>query len=163
MTLVDYTVITIVGFSVLLSIFRGLTRELIAIAGWVAAFVVASVYSADLAPRLSDDIPGEPLRLLAAFLILFLAVLMASSLIAVTVSRLVKRAGLSVEDRLLGAVFGFARGLLVVVVLALLAGLTALPRQPVWTQAWVSPPLEWLALKLRTFLPHDWSQHIRYR
>ena len=45
-------------------------------------------------------------------------------------ARLVKSAGLSIEDRVLGTVFGLARGVLIVMVFVLMAGMTSLPRQP---------------------------------
>lgn len=162
MTWIDYAVLAILLFSVLLSVIRGFVRELIAIAGWIAAFIVAGLYSGTLSPYLPEAIPAEPLRAMGAFLILFVSTLIAASLVALAVSRLVKSAGLSVEDRMLGALFGLLRGALVVMVLVLIAGLTALPRQPAWTQAWVTGPLETLALQIKVLLPDDWSRHIRY-
>jgi membrane protein required for colicin V production len=162
MTLFDYAVLAIVGFSVLLSVIRGLIRELLAVAAWVAAFVVATLFGGTLAPYLPEAIPGEPLRAMAAYMMLFIVTLIAGSLVALAVSKLVKTAGLSVEDRVLGAAFGLVRGMAVVVVLMLIAGLTAMPRQAFWMDAMLSGPLEALALNLKALLPQDWSQQIRY-
>ena len=78
------------------------------------------------------------------------------------VSRLVKGAGFAFEDRLLGALFGLARGGLVVMVLVLLAGLTTLPRDPMWRNAMLSSPLEAFALYLKAWLPGDLSKRIKY-
>ena len=162
MTLLDYAVILVVGVSVLISIMRGMVREVIALAGWIVAFVVANLYSGTVAAWLPSGIGNESARMLAAFLILFLVVLLAMGLLAMAVSRLVKSAGLSIEDRVLGAVFGLARGVLIVVVFVLMAGLTPLPRQPVWKGAMFSAPLETLAIFIRTWLPKDLSRRIRY-
>ena len=162
MTLLDYAVALIVGVSVVISIIRGMVREIIALSGWIVAFVVANLYSGTVAAWLTPGIANESPRMLVAFLILFLAVLLAMGVLAVAVSRLVKSAGLSVEDRVLGAVFGLARGVLIVVVFVLMAGLTSLPRQPVWKDAMFSAPLETVAIFVKAWLPNDLSQRIRY-
>ena len=91
-----------------------------------------------------------------------LVVLVLMSLAALITSKLVKAAGLGVEDRVLGGLFGAARGFLLVMVFVLLAGLTSLPRQPAWRTALLSPPLEALALQVKQWLPRDLSQRIRY-
>jgi membrane protein required for colicin V production len=67
-----------------------------------------------------------------------------------------------VADRVLGAVFGMLRGMLVVLILVLLGGLTALPRQPVWRDAMLSPPLEAAALTAKLYLPSELSKRIGY-
>ena len=135
MTLFDLVVLVIVGLSVLLSVIRGLVREVLALAAWVVAFLAANVLAGEIAPWLPDAIPTEEFRLLAGFVGVFLVVLIAMSMLAIMVSKLVKSAGLGLEDRLLGGAFGLARGLLVVMVVVLLAGLTSLPRQAVWRNA----------------------------
>jgi membrane protein required for colicin V production len=89
-------------------------------------------------------------------------VLLAMSLVAVAVSQLVKSAGLSVEDRVLGAIFGVVRGVAVVVVLTLVAGATALPKQPVWREAALRPLLELVASGVKGWLPPALAQHIKY-
>jgi len=162
MTVLDYAVLTIVGLSVLLSIIRGLVREVLALLAWAVGFIVASVLAADLAALLPPEVPGDQLRLLAGFAGVFLVVMLLMSLLAIFVSKLVKSAGLGVEDRVLGGVFGVVRGLLVVVVLVLLAGLTSLPREPVWRDAVLSDPLEAFAGQVKTLLPARFAQRIVY-
>ena len=162
MTLLDYAVALIIGVSVLISVMRGMVREVIALAGWIVAFVVANLYSGTVAAWLPAAIANESLRVLVAFLILFLGALLAMGLLAVGASRLMKRAGLSIEDRVLGAVFGLARGVLIVMVFVLMAGLTSFPRQSIWKDAMFSPPLEAFAVFIRPWLPNDLSQRIRY-
>jgi membrane protein required for colicin V production len=162
MTVLDYVVLTIVGLSILLSVIRGLVREVLALLAWAVGFIAASLLAADLAALLPPEIPGEQLRLLAGFAGVFLAVMLLMSLLAILVSKLVKSAGLGVEDRVLGGVFGLARGMLVVMVLTLLAGLTSLPRQPVWREAVLSDPLEALAGQVKGWLPSRFGERITY-
>ncbi len=162
MTVFDYAVLVIVGLSILLSVIRGLVREVLALLAWVVAIVVANLFSGKVVTLLPGEIPTVELRLLAAFVAVFLVVLLAMSLVAIAVSKLVRGVGLALEDRVLGALFGFARGILIVLVLVLLAGLTSLPREPVWRNAVLSPPLEACAVYVKAWLPNDLSQRIRY-
>lgn len=162
MTVFDYAVLTIVGLSVLLSVIRGLVREVLALLAWVIAFVAANLLAGELAVLLPPEVPSDELRLLAGFAGVFLAVLLLMSLLAIFASKLVKSAGLGVEDRVLGGVFGLARGGLVVIILVLAAGLTSLPRQPVWRDALMSGPLEAFAGQIKSWLPVALSQRITY-
>jgi membrane protein required for colicin V production len=162
MTWFDYAVLAIIGLSVLLSIIHGFVREVLALASWIVAFLVAQTYVTAVEPLLPAAIPGLSLRMLAAFIIIFLVVLLAMTLLTIAVSSLVKRAGLGMVDRTLGAAFGMARGLAIVILTVLLAGLTTLPKQPAWRHAMFSAPLEALANAIKVWLPYDLSKHINY-
>jgi membrane protein required for colicin V production len=162
MTLFDYAVLGILGASVLLSVMRGFVREVLALAGWVVAFFAATLMSGTVAGWLAGTIADESIRVLVAFVIVFLVTLLSMSLLALAVSGLMRKAGLGLEDRLLGGFFGFARGMLIVMALVLLAGLTGLPRQPAWTDAMLSPPLEALAGAARPWLPQTLAGNVSY-
>jgi membrane protein required for colicin V production len=161
-TLFDYVVLTIVGASVVVSLMRGFAREVLALAGWVLAFIVANALSGAVAGSFTSVISDGSLRALTAFVAVFVITLIAVSLLALGVSRLLKSAGLGLEDRLLGSVFGLARGVLIVMVMVLLAGLTALPRQPAWSDAMLSPPLEAFARVIKPWLTQAVSRYISY-
>lgn len=162
MTGFDYAVLIIVGLSVLLSVMRGFVREVLALASWIVAFFVAKAYVMELAPLLPEAIPNTSLRYLAAFLVLFLATLLVCSLLAIALSQLFKHVGLSWLDRGLGAFFGLARGLLIVVILVLLAGLTGLPQDARWRNAMFSAPLEAAVYGLLPWFPRDIAKHVNY-
>ncbi|MBI3935720.1 MAG: CvpA family protein [Betaproteobacteria bacterium] len=162
MTWVDHVVLAIIGLSVLLSVIRGLVREVLALAAWIVAFIFANLYGATVAGWMPAEIPSESLRMLAGFLAVFLATLLVMSVLAIAVSELVKSAGLGIADRGLGALFGLARGVLIVMVLVLLAGLTSLPRHPAWRNAMLSPPLEAYAAAVKAWLPRELANRIAY-
>ncbi|MEO8418204.1 MAG: CvpA family protein [Methylophilaceae bacterium] len=162
MTSFDYAVLAVAGLSILLSMMRGFVRETLSLAGWVAAFFVAKIYTLELAPLLPQAIPSEPLRFLAAFLILFLATLLVTSLLAIALSQIFKQMGLSWLDRFLGAFFGLARGLVIVCVLVLLAGLTSLPQDVRWRNAMFSAPLEAMVMNVLSWFPRDIAKHVKY-
>lgn len=162
MTFFDYAVLGIIGLSILLSILRGFLRETLSLAGWVAAFFVAKLYTLQLAPLLPQAIPGESLRLLAAFLILFLITLLIGSLLAIALAEVFKKIGLGWLDRWLGAVFGLVRGVLVVGIIVLLGGLTTLPHEAFWRDAMFSAPFEALVTSALPWLPEGIAKHIDY-
>ena len=162
MTAFDYFVLGIVGASVVISIMRGVAREVLALAGWVIAFVAANALSTTVSGTLTPFVSEPSVRGLTAFVAVFVITLIAMSLIAMLVARLLKSAGLGLEDRLLGGFFGLARGLLIVMLIVLLAGLTALPRQPAWSEAMLSPPLEALAGAIKPWVTQTLSRYISY-
>ena len=86
MTIFDYCVLAILVVSILLSVVRGVVRELLSLAGWIVAFMVANSFSAAFAPMLPSSVAGETLRVLLAFSALFLSALLAMSLIAMLIS-----------------------------------------------------------------------------
>ena len=63
---------------------------------------------------------------------------------------------------MLGAVFGLLRALAVIVLFALIAGVTALPKQDWWQNAVLGRPLAELALTLRPFLPRAWAERLDF-
>jgi membrane protein required for colicin V production len=162
MTVFDYAVLLVVGASVLVSVMRGFVREVLSLLGWVIAFVAAALASGTVAAWLTGAIANESLRALGAFVAVFLLTLIGMSLIAMLASGLLRRAGLGLEDRVLGGVFGLARGLLIVTLFVVLAGLTSLPRQPAWNDAMLSPPLVALAGAVKPWLPQIVSRNLSY-
>jgi membrane protein required for colicin V production len=162
MTIVDIIVIAVVGISILLGVIKGLVREVLSLAAWVVAFLAANLAAPEVARLLPASMASEEIRLLAGFAAVFVVVLIGLSVLAVMVSKLVKIAGLGMADRVLGGVFGLVRGTLVVVILVLLAGLTALPRQPMWRDAFLKPTLEASAGYVKTWLPAELSNRIKY-
>ncbi len=162
MTGFDYAVLIIIGLSVIFSIMRGMVKEVLAIIGWVAAFYVGRTYTDQLLPMMPVDIPTESLRVLAAFLILFLATLLLASLLGIAISAIIKKIGLGWLDRLLGAGFGVVRGLLIVCILVFLAGFTELPKDTRWRNAMFSAPIEALVVSLLPWVPESIAKHIKY-
>jgi membrane protein required for colicin V production len=162
MTSFDYTVLVIIGVSIVVSMMRGAVREMLAIIGWIAAIYVAKTYATQLIPLLPPDIPSEALKILAAHIIVFFGVLLVASLLIIALSSLIKKIGLNWLNRGVGAVFGFARGLLIVCVLVFLAGLTSLPKDARWTNAMFSSPLEALVKGMLPFVPQIVAKHVQY-
>lgn len=162
MTSLDYFVLAVIGLSVLLAAMRGFAREVLAWLSWIGAFWVAKNFALDVAALLPGSIPGEPLRLLIGFVALFVAALIIFGLLARLVSALIKGAGLGGLDRALGILFGFARGLLIVLVATLLAGLTSAPQTESWRNAKLRGPVETGAIMVKAWLPDGFARHIHF-
>lgn len=162
MTIFDYVVLGIVGVSVLLSLLRGVVREVLGLASWVVAVLVARAYAVDISVMLPTSIPNQGLRMVAAFAMVFLGILLIASLLAIAVSELFKQVGLGWLDRGLGGLFGFARGLLIVGVLVLLGGMTSLPQDVRWRNAMFSAPLEAMVMSIKPWLPQEMTKHLKY-
>lgn len=162
MTWVDYTVIAIAGLSVLLGWWRGLAYEVLSLLGWVAAYLAARTFAVDTGHMLPAALGAEAIRTTLAFALLFIATLVASGIVAWLLSRFIKWVGLGWLDGLLGALFGILRGVLVITVLVLLAGLSSLPREPAWRDAYFSKPLEKVALAAKKLLPESIAQRVHY-
>ncbi len=163
MTVFDYAVLAIVAASILLGAWRGLVSEVLALAAWVAALVAGRALAPEMAPLFGDWLKEPALQYAAAFAVIVVAVLMAVALTRLALSKLLRAIGLGPLDRFLGAVFGVARGVIVVLLCVLVGGLTALPQQAWWRQAWLAPPLETAVLASRPWLPDAVVKRIRYR
>jgi membrane protein required for colicin V production len=161
-TIFDYIVLFILISSVVISTMRGLVKEILSLVGWVAAFVVANAFGAKLAPMLPSVVPGESLRLIVAFIALFLGVRVLMGLLALAIGALIDATGLSLADRGLGGLFGLGRGIVIVLAGVILCGMTSIPQQHFWKTALLSPMAETGARTVKPFLPAALAEHVQY-
>jgi membrane protein required for colicin V production len=162
MTWLDYAVIAGFVVSIAWGAWRGLVREVISVAAWVLAFLGANYFGSPLAELMPASIPTPELRMLIAFVAVFIVILAVCTLAGQFLRKLVKVAGLGELDHVLGGLFGVARALVILLAFAIVAGLTALPRQPVWRDSVCGPPMGRAALALRPWLPQALAQRLRY-
>jgi len=161
MTWVDYTVIVVLLVSIVWGVWRGLVHEVFSLAGWVLAFAAGNLFAAPLAEMLPASM-GPGLRVVIAYASIFVATLVAAALLAALVTRFIKVSVLHSLNRWLGALFGLLRGLLIVVVLAMIAGLSSLPRKPDWTDSAMGYSLAQTVVQLKPWLPPALAQRLRY-
>lgn len=162
MTIFDYVVMFILVSSVVISTLRGLVKEILSLVGWVAAFIVANAFGAKLAPMLPSVIPGDVVRLIVAFIALFLGVRVLMGLLALAIGALIEATGLSLADRGLGGLFGLGRGIVIVLAGVILCGMTSIPQQAFWKDALLSPMAETGARTVKPFLPAAFAQHVQF-
>jgi membrane protein required for colicin V production len=162
MAWLDYAVIGVFVLSVAVGIWRGLIREVVSILGWVIAFLAANLLGGPLGPSMPQAIPTPELRVAAAYAAIFVVSLILTSLVGLLLSKVVGAVGLGGIDRLLGSLFGAARGLLVLLAAALIAGLTSAPTQPFWRDSLSGPLLAQAAGALKPLLPQTLAERLRY-
>lgn len=162
MTVFDYAVLATVGLSVGLGWWRGFVYELLSLLGWLAAYFVAKLFAPEVMPYVPDVAPSEVGKTAIAYAVLFVATLIVSGILAWSLSKLAKFVGLGWMDGGMGAVFGLVRGVLLVLVLVSLAGLTDLPQQAFWREAWSSQVLQNAAFFSRDILPENVAKSVSY-
>lgn len=161
-TIFDYLVLFVLICSIVISTMRGLVKEMLSLLSWIVSFVVANAYGEALAKLLPDAIPGHSTRLIVAFIALFISVRLLMMLFSKAVDAVIKASGLTLADRGLGGLFGFARGVVIVLAGVLLCGMTAIPQQSFWQDALLRPLVETTAHTLKPFLPGDFARHVKF-
>lgn len=162
MTYFDYFVIAVIVISLLLGLWRGMIGEIIALTAWVLAFIAAREWGGEVAGFLTR-IADPAIRLLVAWTLIFIAVLALMALLRLLLRSLLKALGLTITDRLLGLLFGLARGALILLVLVAAGGMTSLPNEHWWRGAQFAPPLETAVLAGRPWLPSEVAKRIQFR
>ena len=162
MSPLDIAIIAVLVLSIGWGILRGFVREFLSLAGWVLAFLAANAVAAQLGELLPASWARAEVRVLIAFVLVFVLVLSATTLVAMLVSKLFKKAGLGGVDRTLGGIFGLARGVLILIAVTVAAGLTTLPRGPLWKESIGAGMLTRTVLQLRPWLPPRLEHRLRY-
>lgn len=136
----DLAIIGILSLSAVISIVRGFIKEAMSLVIWLVAAVVATVFDERLAVWLVDAIATPSLRMLSAWLGLFVAVLIVGGIANYLLGQLVRATGLSGTDRLLGMIFGAIRGAIIVMVLLIvLPGVIPIDQDPWWRDSLLIP------------------------
>jgi membrane protein required for colicin V production len=114
MTLADWAMVVAIVFSVAVAASQGFFYEAFSLAGTVIGYLLASWEYFRVAGRLAAYTKTQWAANVAAFLLIFLGVVLLAGIIARLARWAMREVGLRWFDRLLGAVFGMARGVLLV-------------------------------------------------
>lgn len=148
----DWFVLATAVLSVGWGLFRGLVRTVFALAGWVVALLGTPLLMGWLQPWLPQALP-TPVLAVVTFLVLLIGVRLLGGLAA----RALHGVGLGGLDRLLGGALGTVRAVIIILLVALVAHLNGLSREPAWQQAWSKPLLDRLVRWAEPFLPERLS------
>ncbi len=159
---VDTGILAIIIVSAIISILRGLIREVLSLVAWIVAFWVAFRFSGHVADLLDTVISVPSARQAIGFIILFVGTLLIGGGVNYLVIKLVNSTGLSGTDRALGVIFGVMRGMVIVLILVLLAGLTPVPGDPWWHDSIFIGHFQELAMKVLGYLPAEVSKYFSY-
>lgn len=157
----DFIIIGVIAVSALIGIARGLIREVLSLAVWIGAVVVAWFFHKDLAFQLEPHISTPGVRLAVAFVIIVLGILFVGAIAGWLLSTLVEKTGLTGTDRFLGVVFGAARGAVLVAMLVFLAALTPIPDEAWWQQSQLIGHFQTLAEWILSLIPPELQDKIQ--
>ena len=158
----DYTLLGIIGLSAVISLFRGLIREVFSLLIWVGAFWVAYHFVDKAQSTLTPWIDLPSARHLIAFVALFLAALLVGGLLNYVLGKLISKTGLTGSDRVFGLVFGVLRGVVAVVAMAFFIQATPLAEDPWWKESRLAPYFGRMAEWVRERMPEDFSDYFSF-
>lgn len=140
MTFIDYLILITLLVSTILGFFRGFLREAIGLLSWLGGLWLAWHFAYLIEPQLGGKLAVAPINTWAARCILLLASLVLGWLLGNVVSYFMTQSGISLMlDRLIGTLFGFIRGVVVVAVAVLLAREVDLQESSWWKSSYVLP------------------------
>ncbi|MFT2112290.1 CvpA family protein [Marinomonas sp. 2405UD68-3] len=148
----DWVIFIVILLSSLISLKRGFVKEVLSLITWGMAFVVSIKFSSQMQSLLIDQIQNDQIRYIVSFLILFISTLCIGALISYLLGSLIQITGLSSTDRILGMIFGFARGALIIVAVVSLLSLSPhITENEFWQESKLTPNL---------ILLKDWAQEM---
>ncbi len=158
---IDWLILALLFVSTVVGVMRGMVRESFAIVGWIVGTMLALRYAGDLADHIPLPQAGVIARTIVAAVVIVVLSLVAVSLFGTLLRKIMEVAALSFEDRVLGAVFGFVRGVVVTCVCVFVFGLsTQLTASDLWRQSSLIGPAETLIDWSMPYLPL-WVQDLR--
>ncbi len=142
MTEIDWAVLAVLGLSVVAGTWRGVIKEILSVLGWIIGIIFAFQYSTDLARYIPLESLSPAIRTVFAAVIIAVLCVFAVGLLGIVLRKMLTAAHVGLEDRLLGAVFGFARGVLIVTAAIFLASLTSAKDTDIWKESLTVPLAE---------------------
>lgn len=160
MATVDWIFLVVLAFSLLLGAWRGLVFEVLSLLSWIAAFVLAQWLALDVATRLPMSGASESIQYAAGFVLVFVVSIFVGGLLARMIKKMFAAAGLAPADRALGAVFGLARGVVLLLAATVAVGMTPLRSDEAWASS-AGVGMTLAALKgLKPLLPETFGKYL---
>jgi membrane protein required for colicin V production len=157
---VDWILLAVLAFSMLLGAWRGLVYEVLSVLGWAVSFYAAYYYAPAVAAMLPLQSSSEPVRYAAAFVLIFVAAVFAAGLLAFLLKKLVAAIGLRPVDRTMGAAFGLVRGFILLLAVAVVMDMTALKNSAWWQESKGAPVLTATLKGLKPVLPEQFAKYL---
>jgi membrane protein required for colicin V production len=160
-TTFDWILLAIVLLSMALGAWRGLVHEVLAVIGWIAAFVLAQLYAQAAGQLLPMQGVSAPVRYAAGFVVVFIGTVVVCSLLTWLIKKMIESVGLRPVDRTLGAAFGVLRGLVILLAVTTVVMMTPLKNGDWWQQSAGAVALSNLLKSIKPVLPAQLGQYIQ--
>jgi membrane protein required for colicin V production len=161
MSYLDYFFIFIIFISFLIGCYRGFTRELFSLIGWVFAFYFANLFSGDFLEYVSFEF-GEHINFIIIYATIFVIILLLASFLAAIFNKLIKNIGLGFLNVVIGSIFGFMRGVLISFIIIFLVEKTSFITEEKLAESKTIPIIKLVIKKTLSYLPYEWSNKVKY-
>jgi membrane protein required for colicin V production len=162
MTYLDYFFISIIFISFLVGCYRGFTRELFSLAGWIFAFYFANLFSGDLLKYVPFDF-GEHINFIIIYMVIFIIILLSATFVATLLNKLIQNIGLGFFNIIMGSIFGFMRGVLITFILIFLIQKTSFISETILAESKTIPAIKLAIEKTLSYFPYEWSNKVKYK
>ena len=160
MATLDWIFLAVLLISLVVGAWRGLVYELLSVANWIAAFVLAQWFAPTAAQWLPLAQATEVVRYAAGFVLVFVLALFAGGLLAFLISKLVAAVGLRPVDRVLGAAFGLVRGVILLLAFTVVFGMSPMAKSAWWQES-IGAGIATVALQgLKPVLPQEFGKYL---
>jgi membrane protein required for colicin V production len=159
----DYLMLAVLVAFMLTGALRGFVLELLSLVLWPLSAFVAWLFAEPAASWFQSVINDPQLRMVSAFIVVFLVVFLIGTVVVYFINRILPlRGALRTPNVVLGGLVGFLRGGIILVIVFLVAGITALPQRTWWRESLFAPHVQRAAVSVKQYLPQDVARHIRY-
>ena len=160
MATLDWVFAAVLVLSMAIGAWRGLVFEVLSVAGWLLAFVLAQWWAPAVAAWLPAAQWSPALRYAAGFVVVLVGSLFVSALLAMLAKKLIEAVGLRPVDRILGAAFGLVRGGVIVLAVTVVCEMTPLRDTPFWSASTGAATSTKVLKALKPILPERFGQYL---
>jgi len=160
MPVLDWIFLGVLLLSLAVGAWRGLVYEVLSVLSWIAAFVLAQWFAPEAAQWLPMSGAAESMRYAAGFVLVFILAIFAGGLIAFLTKKLIAAVGLRPADRMLGAAFGLVRGIIILLALTVVVGITPMRSAQVWQESTGAHIASVALTGLKPVLPQEFGKYL---
>lgn len=159
----DYLMIVVLLAFTVTGAIRGFVLEALSIVLWPVSAFIAWLLADQGAELFASMISQPQLRIVAAFVLIFIIVFIIGTVVVYLVHRALPLRGiLRRPNVMLGGLVGLLRGAIIIVIVFLVAGITSLPQRPWWRESLLAPHFEKVAVAVGAYMPRDIARHIKF-
>ncbi|MDO5073571.1 MAG: CvpA family protein [Neisseria animaloris] len=162
MAIFDILALGVIAASIIVSMVRGVITEIASLLTWIAAFIIAKMFAVPFADIAFSSVSPHGLAVALSFVLLFFAAWLVQHFLRSLLTSAVSAMGLGSINRMLGGVFGAAKGVLLVTLAVLICSFTDLPQTSDWQQSFSAVYFEALAQLAVPYLPPAVADKIQY-
>ena len=162
MSTADIAILCLIALPTIVGVFYGFLNIVFSLLAWAVSLGLSIKLVPYFAPLLENYVETPLLRMILAFIGLFIISLIIMSVISYLILKLLGRTGLTAADRILGLFFGMGLGGLIVAVIVFLGGFTAFPGDDWWNESKLVQPFERISIWASRYLPESFQEYHSY-